>query len=78
MSSAAPTSKPVRLELRANNVWKPVMRFDAADDYASQQVMVAAQRLGDVDTTLTWRICKDDALRDVLLTWTAQKGWVQA
>jgi hypothetical protein len=67
-------TKPVKLQVNNSGAWKNVLRFDAADDAVAAQVMEAAATLGQIGR-MTWRICVDDSLDLVLMTWTEAKGW---
>lgn len=78
--------KPVRLEVNNSGAWKVIGRFDAADDDQSALVLDAAE---DLIKTLNngapprqcgkLRVSIDDALNEVLMYWTAERGcWYDA
>jgi hypothetical protein len=66
--------KPVKLQVNNSGAWTDVLRFDAADELACSEVMEAAAALGRLGGG-TWRVCMADSLQQVLLHWTAAKGW---
>ena len=77
MSRDQTHQKPVQLQLNNSGSWKTIVRFDAADDAVSDQVVQAAVQLQTVDSSAIFRIATCDALPQVLtrlekLEWIVQ------
>ncbi|HEX7866553.1 MAG TPA: hypothetical protein VF555_16475 [Variovorax sp.] len=71
--------KPVKLQLNNTGAWKDVVHFDAANDIASETVLDAANTLGGLDAgRVTFRIVTEDALPEVLMSWSKANGWKKA
>lgn len=75
--------KPVKLQVNIfGATWKDVVRFDADNDFASMEVMDAANTLGrnSMDQRSRFRIVRDDPAFDgvhavVLTEWMPGQGW---
>lgn len=74
--------RPCRLEINNSGSWKVIGRFDAADDAHTSLVLDAAEELvktlnngAPVKQCASLRISIDDMLNDVLLRWTADRGY---
>lgn len=72
-------SKPVILQSNDAGGWKTVVRFDAADDAATAEVVAAAEMLQSVSRRTRFRIVMDDGLQTNLThlsagVWTDYKG----
>jgi hypothetical protein len=80
---AAERKKPVKLQVNIfSTTWKDVVRFDAANDFQSMEVMDAAETLGrnSFDNRPRFRIVRDapaTVIQDaeVLTEWTPGDGW---
>lgn len=71
-----PHRKPVKLQVKSG-VFVTVLDFDAADELAEHYVRTAVELLSAVDTRLQWRIvAPGNFSADLLLTYTAQAGWI--
>jgi len=79
--------KPVKLQVNTfGSAWRDVVRFDAANDVTSMEVMDAAERLGRLDGSrrTKFRIATDDVnarydvIPSVLTHWTAERGWKES
>jgi hypothetical protein len=68
------TVKPVKLQVNTSGAWKDVIRFDAANDVESCEVMGAAETLGRVSKA-KFRITTDDGLQQALKHWAPDTGW---
>jgi len=68
--------KPAKLQANTAGAWKDVARFDVADEEACACVMNAARDIGFHAThDVKFRVVRDDALNEPLMTWTKQDGW---
>lgn len=68
--------KPAKLQVNTTGAWKDVVRFDVADEGASTGVMNAARDIGFFAThDVRFRVVRDEALNEPLMTWTKQDGW---
>lgn len=74
--------RPCRLELNNSGSWKVIGRFDASDDEHAALVLDAAEELiktlnngAPPRQCSSLRISKDDGLGDVLMRWTADRGY---
>lgn len=67
MSQHQEHHKPVQLQLNNSGAWKTIVKFDAADDMASDQVMEAAKQLRSIDSAIKFRIATAEALPAVLM-----------
>ncbi|WP_343734676.1 hypothetical protein [Acidovorax sp.] len=76
-AKSAPVSvKPAKLQVNTAGAWKDVARFDVADEAACAAVMNAARDIGFYAThDVRFRVVRDDALNEPLMTWTKQDGW---
>lgn len=72
-------NRPVRLELNNSGSWKVLVRFDAGDPVAAGQAREAGRLLGELGelggTKTTLRIVTDSSLPQVLVRWSADRGW---
>lgn len=69
-------TRPVRLELNNSGSWKVLARFDAGDSEAAGKARDAGSMLGELGgPRTTLRICTDAALPQVLVRWSADRGW---
>lgn len=74
--SAPVPVKPAKLQVNTAGAWKDVARFDVADEAACAAVMNAARDIGFYAThDVRFRVVRDDALNEPLMTWTKQDGW---
>lgn len=74
--SAPVPAKPAKLQVNTAGAWKNVARFDVADEAACPAVMNAARDIGFHAThEVRFRVVRDDALNEPLMTWTKQDGW---
>ena len=62
-----PHQKPVQLQLNNSGAWKTIVKFDAADDAASDQVMAAGISLSGLDHTARFRVATRDPLPHALM-----------
>lgn len=76
---ATKRKKSVKLQVNTAGAWKDVVRFDADDARATDQVTDAAEALGQVGGgAITFRIVSDDPLPCVLFNWKHGQGWKEA
>ena len=74
--SAPVPMKPAKLQVNTAGAWKDVARFDVAEEAACAAVMNAARDIGFYAThDVRFRVVRDDALNEPLMTWTKQDGW---
>lgn len=81
--AAADRKKPAKLQVNIfSTTWKDVVRFDAANDFQSMEVMDAAATLGrnSCDSRPRFRIVRDDPAftgQDALVIteWAPADGW---
>jgi hypothetical protein len=64
--STPETSRPVQLQVNTAGAWKTVVRFDAGNDLAAEQIQQAAQVLYEADPGTYWRIATNERSPDVL------------
>lgn len=69
--------KPVKLQLNCTGAWRDVIRWDAADDAASDQVVAAAETLGRIGRASCRIAVADEGGRSptVLTHWSLDHGW---
>lgn len=68
--------KPVKLQANTSGAWKDVVRFDAADEQATAEVMDAAATLGRISAgDTTFRLVIDDGFGMPLYRWASANGW---
>lgn len=78
--------KPARLELNNSGAWKLIARFDVDQADATDEIMNAAEALAKAvndpacgrRSLVTLRISTDDALPQVLMRWSDERGWYDA
>lgn len=68
-------SRPVQLQVNNSGAWKTVARWDAGNDRASSSAHEAAELLGEINPTQTWRIATDASYPIVLKRWDMANGW---
>lgn len=81
--ATAERKKPAKLQVNIfSTTWKDVVRFDAANDFQSMEVMDAAATLGrnSFDGRPRFRIVREDPAftgqdSDVMTEWTPSEGW---
>ena len=74
--SAPEPVKAAKLQANTAGAWKDVVRCDVADEAACTAVMNAARDIGFYAThDVRFRVVRDDALNEPLMTWTKQDGW---
>lgn len=76
--------KPCRLELNNSGAWKVIVRFDAADEERTDDILNAAGQLADAANEgekkpqFTLRVVSDQAIPDVLMRYEGEHGWRDA
>lgn len=70
-------TKPVKLQVNTSGAWRDVIKFDAAYDVESMEVMGAAETLGRISKATFRVVVADEPGRSptVLTTWTPDTGW---
>ncbi|WP_454908416.1 hypothetical protein [Variovorax gossypii] len=72
---ATERKRPVKLQVNTNGAWKDLVRFDAGIDVMAAEAMDAAERLGQVDSSVSFRLVIDDGSATTLYRWTNELGW---
>ncbi|KLN57647.1 hypothetical protein [Variovorax paradoxus] len=68
--------RPVKLQINNSGAWKDIAHFDAGNDVACMHVLDAAKTLGEIDAQrVQYRVVTEDALPEVLMTWSKDDGW---
>jgi len=77
--SADARQKPVKLQINNTGAWKDVTHFDAQHDHVGDQVLEAANTLGQIDAhRVSYRLVTEGALPEVLMSWSKDGGWKEA